>query len=413
MASLPIDTDSPHLVDGVLAGENLLLAVGGHIDFEAGIWTFDVSDPESPVLLGSAGSQQVMSTCWSGSEAWVLQMDGTLGRVDLDAKGLPRLEEAQRLDSTVGRMDCDEEVVAWGTGAQGGAWIFASETSGPAMEIPGDVRDVVLEGEDRLWALGIDRLVAFELDRFERTLTEVGSLTLDGSCHDLAEGEDWLVASCGSAGVHLVDRGEGSPTLLGSWDGYASARTAAVADSHVLVAAWTDLLLLDATDPTVPVLVGTEPAETAIGSVVHGHEDRALVLDWKRPFIARFSDLPAPEVRSRDPYAKAGQSAVLSNEGTEILCLGTPSSGELSQDWIAPGDTVLWSIPDTAENGDRFTVGTNDPDEPEFVLEVGYAEGLSVGDPAPDFTESDLDGLSWQLSELQGQVVFFGMLDGW
>ena len=179
------------------------------------------------------------------------------------------------------------------------------------------------------------------------------------------------------------------------------------------VAGWTELLWLDASDPTAPVWLGSEPAESAISAVVSGGADEAFVVDWKHPFVVTGSAQSAPEVRSRDFYAVAGEAVVLSNEGTEDLCLDSPSVGELSSAWLAPGETALWKIPDAVQAGSTVSVKTNDPDELELSLEVGYAEGLSVGELAPDFTESDQAGGIWQLSELQGQVVFLGMLDGW
>jgi len=406
---IPVNEDFPHLTDGVLLEDDLLLLAGQSVDFSDAVWSFDVSDPANPVLLGSGGTQQLMGICWAGDRGFGMQLTGALTSIKLEDR-IPKVAGLMDLGVAAGRLDCDEEVVAWGAGADNSGGAIADELPDLWYPIPGDVRDTLVEG-DRLWALGYDVLVAYDLDRTARTLTETGRLALPGGCYDLEDGEDWLAASCSSAGVYLIDRGAGVPAELGRWSGYASARTSEAAGDTLLVSVWTDLLVLDVSDPTAPVLVASEEHDEAIAASVWGGEDLVYVIDWKKPFTARFNAAGGPEVRSLQAHAVPGEDAVIYNDGTVDLCLETPSSGELSGTLVSPGYQVRWSIPDDAEEGDVFSVSTNDADESVFSLVVGGNEGLTVGDAAPDFVEPDTEGVIWQLSALRGQTVFLGMME--
>ena len=51
---------------------------------------------------------------------------------------------------------------------------------------------------------------------------------------------------------------------------------------------------------------------------------------------------------------------------------------------------------------------------PLFLFACGQVPAtLKVGDPAPDFSLVDLEGKSWTLSELKGQVVFINFWATW
>lgn len=414
LAAIPIGEDFPHLSDGLLIGENLLMLAGQAVDFSRSVWTFELSDPAAPALIDSSGGNQLMSICWGGERGFGVQLDGFISTITVDGSGRPALAQLLSTGISAGRIDCDDQVVAWGTGASGGGWALTGElidSAGPVFQpIPGDVRDALVEG-DRLWALGYDALVAYDIDKKARTLTEVGRLALAGGCYDLEGGPDWMAASCNSEGVALIDRNGGAPSLLGVWQGYASARSSEVAGDQLLVSAWTDLLVLDVSDPTAPTLVGSQYRENAIAASVYAGDDLIYVIDWKEPYSARLSEGGGPEIRSLYTHATAGDFAFLYNDGTETLCLDAPTGGELVDTVVPAGGYTFWAIPEDAIFGDAFSVTTNDADEPTFTLEVGNVEGLSVGDEAPEFIEPDLDGVIWQLSELKGQIVFLGMME--
>jgi len=414
LGAIPIDEDFPHLSDGLLIDDDLLMLAGQAVDFSRSVWTFDVSDPAAPTMIDSSGNNQLMSICWGGDRGFGVQLDGYLSTITVSASGRPTLNTLFQTGISAGRVDCDDQVVAWGTGASGGGWATVEDllAGGPSayQAIDGDVRDTVIEG-DRLWALGYDALVAYDIDKTAGALTEVGRLALDGGCYDLERGDGWLAASCNSAGVALIDRNDGTPTLLGQWQGYVSARTSEAAGDTLLVAGWTDLLVLDVSDPTAPTLVGSQYRDNAIAASVYAGDDLLYVIDWKAPYAARLALGGGPEIRSLYTQAIPGDFALLYNDGTENLCLDAPTGGELVDTLVEPGGYTFWSIPGDAVFGDSFSVSTNDADEPTFTLAVGNVAGLSVGDEAPDFIEPDLDSVPWQLSELRGQIVFLGMME--
>jgi hypothetical protein len=62
-----------------------------------------------------------------------------------------------------------------------------------------------------------------------------------------------------------------------------------------------------------------------------------------------------------------------------------------------------------------FAFNSDDPDENITRLKVEIADNhlLQEGEPAPDFTLNDLDGLSHSLSDYQGKVVLLAFFASW
>jgi len=401
---LDLEVGGPELTDAVRA-EELLLFAGQEQSGDGGIWVFDLADPDVPVLRGKTSTWHIQRLCWSGEVALGMTREGTILQVT-PTDGDPVIDAEWR-DGTVGEgIACEGELVAAALGSDGlrvyerdpGVSLTATD------QVEGTFRDALLE-DGRLWGLASDALTAWSLA--DGVLTEEGSLELPGSCTDLAAHEDWLAVACGSGGVVLVDRGEGSPSILGSWEGHASARAVAVSEDHVLVAAWTDLLLVDVSDPAAPWLRATEPARSAVMAVVEGPERRAYVADWNQPFVAAWDEVEAPELRMGATTVLPGDTVRIRNDGPVVLELGAPSVGSLEAETVAPGGSTTWSIP--AEATGELSLASSDPDEPEVSLSVSDGTGISIGAEAPDFVEQDLETTTWQLSALRGEVVFLGL----
>jgi hypothetical protein len=69
-----------------------------------------------------------------------------------------------------------------------------------------------------------------------------------------------------------------------------------------------------------------------------------------------------------------------------------------------------------AELEGGIAISSDDPDDPQQQLSVTATlsgPGVALGDLAPDFTLSDLDGESWTLSELQGSPVVLVYFATW
>lgn len=417
--TIDLEVDGPELTDAALTPDGLLLYVGQEQKGDGGLWVYDVADPAAPVLLGKTSTWHLQRVCYVADEAgtrdvFAVTRDGELAHIALEA-GVPTLTRTWRVGLRSEGLDCTAEHLAVALGEDGTLLYALSE--GPELvevaRVEGAARDVLLE-EERLWILGPQDLRA--VAPIGEDPVETGSLTLEGSCSDLSPGAEWLALACGAGGVSLVDRGEGTPTELGRWEGHASARAVSVAgdaegEDHLLVAAWTELLLVDAADPAAPWLRATEPARSAVMSVVAAEEGRGWVADWKAPFGVSWSRDTAPEARLGAPSVLAGESVRITNDGTEDLWLGPPMEGSLGEGGsptvVAPGESVSWSIPEGAVGA--IGVGTNDPDEDELIVQVSDATGMSLGAEAPDFIEIDLDKTTWQLSALRGEVVFLGL----
>lgn len=394
--SIELDVSHPELTDALMAGDQLAF-VGQEQGTDGGMWTYSLANPDAPVLLGhTTDRKHIQKACWDGTQAWGITREGMLSTLELTESGPVVLQETGVSMLGTG-IDCNSERVVWGEGVTEGGWAERQGTwIGPMQPIKLEVMDVLLEG-DRLWVLANDRLTALDFEGDQ--LVELGSVELDGACLDLAPGIDWIAVACGSGGVSLVDRGDGQPSRLGGWSGFAAARTVSVQGQHVWVAAWTDALVLDATDPAAPQLIGVEPAVSSVMSVVAGEGERAYVADWNSPFVATRTGASAPEVRLSSKWVAAGASASVYNDGTELLWLDGRA--------VAPGESWSWEIPEDAQG--TVNLPTDDPDEPLLTVDVGGPDGLLVGEEAPGFAEPDLYGETWNLALLHGEVVFLGL----
>ena len=106
-----------------------------------------------------------------------------------------------------------------------------------------------------------------------------------------------------SSGVSVVDLAKGE--LIGQWSTYdgASAMDLVLAGPLVYVANWEDLVILDATDPTDPIFVGSEMVEALDGGIPHvvavdGLDGVVYAGDWSGVFALAFGGArPAPDIR--------------------------------------------------------------------------------------------------------------------
>lgn len=403
--TMDLVTRGPELTDAVLV-DDVLLYAGQEQTGDGGVWAFDISSPDAPTLIGKTSIWHLQRICWSGTEAWGLTREAELQRIVLDG-GVPVPADRFSVGRVGGGLDCVDDRVAIAL-KQGGVRVVQVTGTAPATmaevaRIETPAVDVLWEG-DRLWVLDDNQLSAWTLDATGATRT--GGVDLDGTCRDLAPGPDWLAVACGAGGVAIVDRGDGAPSRLAQWTGGLSARSVSVQDDHVLVAAWTDLALLDATVPEAPRLRATEPAGSAVMGVVAGSNGRAWVADWSRPFGVTWAPVDAPEARPTKAVALPGDTVTVVNDGLAELRLEA-IDGTVDEAVVAPGGFAFWTLPDT--DAERAVLHTNDPDEPEVSVELSAAEGMQPGAVAPRFIETDTDGTTWDLDALTGKVVFVGM----
>jgi peroxiredoxin len=406
LADLDVVLSGVELTDAARLGDMLIMA-GQQQGQDGGLWRYDLSDPDAPRLTGKSSIWHAQRVCISSPErAWATERNGRLVPYDISGD-TPQPSGGFNGGGWDYGLDCTEERLAWGEGARGGV---VATLDGAAVRDPvrlgGEVIDLMLDG-DRVWVVASDGLEAVDVST--GTPVVEGSVALPGYCGDVAWVGGLLAVACGAGGVSLVDPGDGSPTLLGTWRGHASARrVSAAGDGHVLVAAWAELLLLDVQDPAAPRLVGSEPANSSVMSVVGDGAGRAFVADWSAPFVVALAPSPAPEVRPSSRYAQPGAIVRLFNDGDEVLWLGPPTAGLVDRVQVPAGGEARWQLPDDMQGG--ASIETDDPDEPSVELVPAGLDGPVLGEAAPQFIERDLDGTVWDSSALAGQVVFLGLL---
>ena len=403
--TMDLEVDGPELTDAVVVGD-LLLYAGQEQTRDGGVWAFDISAPDTPVLTGKTSIWHLQRICWSGEVAYGFTREAELQRIELEAR-VPVATDRFDLGGWGGGLDCVDDRVAVALGHGGVRVVRVVEEGMVRLEdvatLEVHATDVLWE-DDRLWVLGESALTAWDLAGPEPTAT--GSVALSGTCRDLSAGDDWLAVACGAGGVALVDRGAGVPTLVSQWSGGLSARSVAVQGDHVHVAAWTDLALLDASDPSQPRLRATEPAGSAVMGVVAQGDDRAWVADWSRPFGITWTRSDAPEVRPTASVALPGDAVTVVNDGLADLHLDAVD-GAVDRSVVAPGSFAVWTLPEA--DAPEASLHTNDPDEPVVTVALSGADGMVPGAVAPRFIETDLDGTTWDLDALAGKVVFVGM----
>lgn len=406
VADLDVVLSGVELTDAARLGEVLIMA-GQQQGQDGGLWRYDLSDPDAPRLTGRSSVWHAQRVCISSPEwAWATERNGRLVPYDISGD-TPQPSGGVNGGGWDYGLDCTGDRIAWGEGGRGGV---VARLDGAAVRDPvrlgGEVIDLMLDG-DRLWVVSSDGLEAVDLSTGAPVVE--GSVALAGYCADVSRVGDLLAVACGAGGVSLVDPGDGTPTLLGTWRGHASARrVSAAGDGHVLVAAWAELLLLDVRDPASPHLVGSEPAQSSVMSVVGDGASRAFVADWSAPFVVALDPAPSPEVRPSSRHAQPGAIVQLFNDGEETLWLGPPTAGLVDRVQVPAGGEARWLLPDDIEGG--ASIATDDPDEPSVELVPAGLDGPVVGDAAPRFIERDLDGTVWDSSALAGQVVFLGLL---
>lgn len=406
VADLDVVLSGVELTDAARLGDVLVMA-GQHQGQDGGLWRYDLSDPDAPRFTGKSSVWHAQRVCIATPErAWATERSGRLVPYDISGD-TPLPSGGFSGGGWDYGLDCTADRLAWGEGARGGV---VARLDGDAARDPvrlgGEVVDLLLDG-DRVWVVASDGLEAVDLSTGVPVVE--GRVDLPGYCGDIAWVGGMLAVACGAGGVSLVDPGGGSPALLGTWRGHASARrVSAAGDGHLLVAAWAELLLLDVSEPGAARLVASEPAQSAVMSVVGDGAGRAFVADWAAPFVVALDPRPAPEVRASSRHAQPGAIVRLHNDGDAPLWLGPPTAGMVDRVQVPAGGEARWLLPADLEGG--VSIETDDPDEPSIELVPAGLDGPVVGAPAPAFIERDLDGAVWDSSALAGQVVFLGLL---
>ena len=186
------------------------------------------------------------------------------------------------------------------------------------------------------------------------------------------------------------------------------------------------MVAFDISTPSDPVLINTEPTQQWAMHVT-ASEGLAYVADWGYLAVYEADDaVKSPDVAlgSDRVFLAPGEALTLSvaNLGAGDLSLvGAAVSGaaltvEATADTLTSGERGQLRLTAPADDFDEATVciASNDPDNPvQEITVVGGQTENGVGSAAPDFTLTDLDGVSHTLSDQRGKPVVLVYFATW
>ncbi|MSQ04298.1 MAG: hypothetical protein EXR71_20860 [Myxococcales bacterium] len=342
---------------------------------EYGIAVYDLLDPSKPVQVWSEAHAG-----WEGLSA----VDGLL--YVTDSEGLVVFDVAnpwspERVGEATG-LDA-----SWELSQPVGDWIYAADNT--LGLVPIDISDPTAP------TLGVP--------------VHLGG----GVLHVRAHGST-LYASLGGAGVAVLDASNpATPVEIARVETGGAAVMSAVANGILFVVDHEAILAWDVADPAAPLPIGRQETEQ-FALAVDADDDVAWVGDWA-----------LMEGWRVDPSAAAGQldvpgaglvvgTTTISNRGGGTLrLLGGAGEGltiEASALEITPGGSAQLRI---AGTGTSLCLATDDPDGPLRTFVVTEAGAPPIGEPAPDFTLTDLDGVEHRLSEQLGNPVLLVYFATW
>lgn len=397
--NLDVEDFGMELTDAVMAGDYLVMA-GQQQRAMGGVWLFDhAADPLNPPYLGTTQLRTVQQVCWDGEKIWGTDRTAFLYRFSVGPEGVSE-DRHWDLGPNDGGVSCSAEHVVAARGSNG-AYLYAQDGDNinEIAHFEEKITEARLSG-DRLYLLAPDALIQVDL----ATQAELARLPLQGYCRDLEEDSTGLVLACGSQGVMLVD--PETMELTGQWRGHISARAVSTGPQGVVVAGWTEVVLLDRQGQ----FIGSEPAKSAAMDSTQDSGGNIYIADWRTPFrVSVDSVAPSPELVLIPDLARAGATIEVRNEGQAPMWINGVSDGEVESQRVPPGGYTFWRLPEDLEGAP--TIETDDPDEATVTLDLGARGGLEIGDKAPEITEFDTMQQEWKLSDHAGKVVWVGLFE--
>ena len=212
VGSLDVVLTGVELTDAALLGNTLILA-GQQQAGDGGMWKYDLSDRDAPVLTGKSRVWHAQRVCISSETlAWGTDRGGRV--VPYDLSGPDPLPGAGISGGGWDHgLDCTETRIAWGEGADGGVIgsldgrqlrdpvRFDVEAIDVSRRASGVVSSDALGGRS-------DRHAGRDVDRTSAT---AGTSLVGGT----------LAVARGAGGVHLIDPGSERRSRLVLWRGHA------------------------------------------------------------------------------------------------------------------------------------------------------------------------------------------------
>lgn len=264
----------------------------------------------------------------------------------------------------------------------------------------------------------------------------LGSAPTSGSAVDVDVAPGLVFVACGSAGVDVFDStNPAAPQWLGNYDSSGLAITIDATDTRCYVADWDDIEVFEFAAPASPSPVGFEELPIrAMGLAAAG--DRIYAADWARFIIYDFGapsegDIDLVEERVALPSIPVNSSmdttVTLRNTGgapvqvTDIqtfddqFTVAPPTSFSMAAGEEHPV-TITFLRHTAGFSGTFLRVDSLDPDEWQQAIPITADDDpnfLDIGETAPDFVLTDMDGFVHRLSDYLGRVVVLAFFANW
>ena len=264
----------------------------------------------------------------------------------------------------------------------------------------------------------------------------LSSLPTSGAASDVVVGDNLLVVCCGSAGIDVFNLSDpANPVMVGNANTSGLAITADIGAGIVYVADWDDVEAFTLTDSADPQPVGGENTPfRAMG--LAAHDDLVVVADWSRVRTYRSGPTILGDIEvglERLDFGTVPMGGVrdttftIGNTGGNSLTVDSISLFSTDFELTSASSFVL-EPGQTHEVGIRFThlsfgftgtflrIDSNDPDEALMLFPItgdDNPNNLDIGQEAPDFTLTDMEGVVHNLNDLQGRVVVMAFFANW
>lgn len=262
------------------------------------------------------------------------------------------------------------------------------------------------------------------------------SLPTSGAANDVVTDGSVLVVTCGSAGVDVFTLEDpASPTLQSTINTSGLAITAALDGSLVHVADWDDVETYDLTSPWSPQPVGGEFTPVrAMG--LDAREGLVAVADWSSVRLYQAGPSVTGDISVSVDRLQFG-SVPLGSSADRSFLIGNTGNAAVTVSEVAvfnshfqvlppaaftvlPGQThevtVRFTPAFTGFDGTFLRINSDDGDETQINFSVTADNDpyrLDIGDPAPQFTLQDMEGVPHRLSDQLGKVVVMAFFANW